>query len=778
MATKNDEFLKRLLATFKIEADEHLQAMSAGLLELEELPSDAARAAIVERVFREAHSLKGAARAVNLSQVEQVCQALESVFAALKANKLAVSQPLLDLLQEALADLGTLLSSDGAAMAVAEKSAIEMLVQRLREALSAPPPAHVWPVPEMAENRQAPIVSPLVAASAAAVGEAPVLHTSRLPPQPANMSDSVRVSMAKLATVMRQAEELLPAKLAHGQRLAELREIGGMLAQRKKQCAAIGPQLRALETAQRKNLKKNGGSQPELAGLLEYLAADCLHFKALEARIVAMARSAEHDGRALDVMVDGLLQDMREMLMLPFSTLLESFPLFVRELARDQGKEIELALRGGKLEIDRRILEEIKDPLIHLLRNSADHGIETPEVRREKQKAAAGSITIGVTQRDGDKVEIVVADDGAGIAIEKVKAAALRLGLLAPEEADNLGEKEALALVFHSGVSTSHIITDLSGRGLGLAIVREKIERLGGTISVEAQPGKGTLFRMVLPLTLAIFRGVLVRVGEQYFVLPLHSVEGVLRVSAKEVRTVENRETISFGGQAVALARLGEVLELDNGGAREAAGDNIQAAILVLGNTRIAFQVDEVLGEQEVLVKMLGRQLARVRNVAGACALGTGQIVPVLNVSDLLLLAMRPAAVRRAPVAAKPAAERQRSVLVAEDSITSRSLLKNILESAGYRVVTAVDGLDAYTTLKTAKFDLLVSDVDMPRMSGFDLTAKVRADKQLAELPVVLVTALGSREHRERGIDVGANAYIVKSSFDQSNLLEVLRQLI
>jgi two-component system chemotaxis sensor kinase CheA len=189
--------------------------------------------------------------------------------------------------------------------------------------------------------------------------------------------------------------------------------------------------------------------------------------------------------------------------------------------------------------------------------------------------------------------------------------------------------------------------------------------------------------------------------------------------------------------------------------------------------------VDEILGEQEVLVKTLGRQLTRVRNIAGASVLGTGQVVAVLNVPDLLKSAVKRAAAPPAPVAAaKFGAAARRSILVVEDSITSRALLKNILESAGYRVTTAVDGVDAYTTLKTGTFDLIVSDVEMPRMDGFDLTAKVRADKQLAKLPVVLVTALESREYRERGIDVGANAYIVKSSFDQSNLLEVVQQLI
>jgi two-component system chemotaxis sensor kinase CheA len=281
----------------------------------------------------------------------------------------------------------------------------------------------------------------------------------------------------------------------------------------------------------------------------------------------------------------------------------------------------------------------------------------------------------------------------------------------------------------------------------------------------------------VLPLTLATFRGVLVRAGDRMFIIPAVSVERVALVAASDIRTVENRETIALDGQALSLVRLSDVLEIPRAPGESA--DDAQVVVLGLGIDRIAFRVDEVVAEQEVLVKGLGRQLKRVRNLAGASVLGTGQVVPVLNVPDLMQSAMRPAARPLASVTGEQhAAAAKRSILVAEDSITSRALLKNILESAGYSVTTAVDGVEAYTALKTGTFDLVVSDVEMPRMDGFDLTAKLRSDKRLAQMPIVLVTALESREHRERGIDVGANAYIVKSSFDQSNLLEVIGRLI
>jgi two-component system chemotaxis sensor kinase CheA len=250
-------------------------------------------------------------------------------------------------------------------------------------------------------------------------------------------------------------------------------------------------------------------------------------------------------------------------------------------------------------------------------------------------------------------------------------------------------------------------------------------------------------------------------------------------VKSEEIKTVENRETIRWRGQALALVRLADVLELPRKQAAGSADERLHAIILGAAGKRIAFGVDEIVGEHEVLVKTLGKQLSRVRNLAGATVLGNGKAVPILNVADLLRSAVKAGPAAMASTAAKQDIPTERkSILVAEDSITARALLKSILESAGYDVATAVDGVDAFTLLKTERFDLVVSDVEMPRMDGFDLTAKIRADKALAEMPVVLVTALESREHRERGIDAGANAYIVKSSFDQSNLLDIVRRLL
>ncbi|MDP4029213.1 MAG: response regulator [Gallionella sp.] len=780
MAKQDDAFLKKLLATFRVEADEHLKAMSAGLIELEKNPPAGQYAEIVESVFREAHSLKGAARAVNLKEIESVCQPLESVLAALKGKQLTASPPLLDLLYQVIDALGGLLVED-AAVSEPRQVMFEPLIRRLGDALQGrfDQPAAAKP------TQHAPTALP----PDTEIKTAEPVAMAAPPAATSLVAETVRVSTQKLDAVMRQVEELLSPRLASAQRARELREVTASFATWKKQRARIRPTLRLIERYAEK--AGNGAAvsispakfpAQELPKLLEHLESEQMFMKTLEERLLRLSKFAAHDRRTLAGMSDSLLHDVKEMHLLPFSSLLESFPRFIRELARDQSKQVELAVQGSEIEIDRRILEEMKSPLIHLLRNCIDHGIEQPGVRQDRGKPPHGTITVAIAQKDGGKIEMLVADDGAGIDAAKVKAAACKLGVVSTEEAGKLGEQEAQALIFQSGISTSQIITDVSGRGLGLAIVREKIERLGGTVTLESRNGAGTSFRIVLPLMLATFRGVLVRTDEHCFVIPALSVERAARVNQQDILTVENRMTIPLDGQAVALVSLGDVLELPRlkTPQRDAAGkapEKTAVVVLGVGHKRVAFRVDEILGEQEVLVKTLGRQLARVRNIAGASVLGTGQVVAVLNVPDLLKSAVKQAAPPPAAAEAQEAGEKQ-SILVVEDSITSRALLKNILESSGYLVTTAVDGMDAFTTLKTGAFDLIVSDVEMPRMDGFDLTAKVRADKRLGELPVVLVTALESREHRERGIDVGANAYIVKSSFDQSNLLEVIRRLI
>lgn len=797
MGNKEKDFLKRLLAAFKTEAEEHLKALSSGLLELEKTPKSERQTSIIEVVFREAHSLKGAARSVNMTEIETICRSLENTFSAWKSRKIKPSPEQFDTLHYAIDTVRDLLSfpEEG-------RTPISELVRQLNnleacesvkksgstplqpedeapppeKGIRSRPPEAVKPKKKKLKSRekQSPVET-------APETFAPIHRGYPSEKELPALTETVRINTAELDSLLRQTEEMLIVKLTLGQRAADIRDVLTILDLWKKEWAKVYPvvrmirQLLDIETGK----QEPGRTNLKFSKLLEFSDRSLTHIKSLDDKFSELERSFERDHRSLSGMVDNLLDDIKRVLMLPCSSLLEIFPKLVRDLSSDQSKEVELVIKGSEVEIDRRVMEEIKIPLIHLVRNCIDHGIEKPEERKLKKISPRGTVTIAISQVQSNQIEILVSDDGAGIDLTKVKNTAVKGGVISEKEANQLDDQEAMSFIFESGISTSSIITDISGRGLGLAIVQEKVKKLGGSISVETDPDTGTSFRIFLPITLAAFRGVLVQAAGQVFVVPTTNVERSVIINKNEIKTVENKETISLNGRIIPLVRLGDVLELRRKEDEDDCSEFVP--VLVLGNAvkRIAFSADKILDEQEVLIKDLGGQLSRVRNITGATVLGSGRVIPILNVHDLLKSAVKAVS---APVISAPAAEgveaERKSILVVEDSITSRMLVKNILEAAGYRVKTAVDGVDAFTKLRTEDFDVVVSDVDMPRMNGVGLTSRIRGDKKLAELPVVLVTALESREDRERGIDVGANAYIVKSSFDQSNLLEVIRRLI
>ncbi len=764
MSTQNNDFLKRLRATFKPEAQEHIDAMSSGLIEIEKASSPPARKKITEKIHREAHSLKGAARAVNEAEMETICQALESVFAALKNEDISVSTELLDLLHQALDSLQTLLGSVGAESRPLDQGTISKLATNIGNASKG----IVRPAPRTAEAEpELEGVTPPgeEAVSFPAAGQV-------------MLGDTVRVATTRLDSLLLQAEEMLSAGLAAGQRRAELQDVRASLSDWQRAWFSERTRLRQQLARNAQETHPGRGSEATEAAL-NLLDQNYDRTRFLETRLAELSNLMSQDERSLGRMVDVLLEDARSVLLCPFSTLLQGFPRLVRDLSADTGKDIELVIEGQEIEIDRRVLEQMKDPLIHAMRNCIDHGIEKPDERKRRKKPPKGTVTVAISHISARNVQILVSDDGSGIDVARTRSAAVKAGILSQEEAEALSDEDALSLVYYPGVSTSRIITEISGQGLGLAIVRENVEGLGGTVSLQNRPGSGMTLEIVVPITLATFRGVVVRFGENLFVIPTASVEQVLRVKTEDVKTVENREAIEIDNRAVSLVRLGDALEVAQPPNTDEARDVAQAVVLCSNGTRVAFLVDEVIEECEVLVKPLGTQLSRVRNVSGATILGTGKVVPILNVSDLLKSASLPSvgAAVRPPVAAPGEEPRKQTALLVEDSITARTLLKNILEGAGYTVVTAVDGMDAFTQLREAECDFVVSDVDMPRMDGFELTKRIRSDRKLADLPVVLVTALESREERERGVDVGANAYIIKRSFDQSNLLEVIRRL-
>jgi len=472
-----------------------------------------------------------------------------------------------------------------------------------------------------------------------------------------------------------------------------------------------------------------------------------------------------------------LRQRVREMQMLPVGTLFDAYPRMVRDLARDLGKHARLIVEGADVEIDRRVLDEIRDPLLHLLRNAVDHGLESPAERTRRGKPPQGSVTLSA-RAEGDQVVIEVRDDGGGIDPAMLRAIAVRKGVLEPARAEEASDEQILQVIFSPGFSSRDAVTDISGRGVGLDVVREKAERLEGSLVVRSEIGRGSRFEMRVPLTLSLARLVVVRAGGLLVAMPAANIVEARRIKLSEVQGVEGYPAMDWEGRPIPLASLAQLLKRQE---TPPDDDGRTVAILEWQGRHLGFVVDALAGEREAVVKRLSHFLGDIPNVAGATILSSGEIVVVLNIPQLVASTLGLAPLRletRGRGDERQAAARRRRLLVVDDSIIVRDMMKGVLEAAGYDVSLAVDGLDGLEKQLAGRYDAVISDVEMPRMDGFELTRSLRQSEAGARVPVVIVTTLDSQESRERGLREGASAYLVKNLLDMSQLLGTIERLV
>ena len=731
-----DQFQGKLLETFKIEADEHLRSIVDGLLQLEKNPTIDEYVKTAEVLHREVHNLKGAARAVNLLDIELICQTIEEIFSLWKRKELKATPQQFDILHQTINMLQQSLARVDKENFVLDKQTVSESLIHLNVLLKSDTAVVIEKNPENKEVNLA----------------------TAAPSDYMTLIQTVRIASAKLDTFLLKAEEMLTVKLSTKKYVNEFTK--------------IHESIRTWKNEWNKTLRQVSSQSVE-----SFLANGFNRIKFLESLVISLLSQFETDGHQLNGLIDGLLDDAKKMVMLPFSVLLDSFPAMVRNISREQGKEVNLILEGTEIEIDKRILEDLKDPLIHLIRNSIDHGIEKTGER--KNKSTQGTIKVAISQSSGNEVEITISDDGYGIDLYAVKAAAIKQGLLSQDAAQTIDDQTALSLIYLSGISTSPIITNISGHGLGMAIVHEKIEKIGGRIGLKSERGVGTEITLTLPLAITTFKGVLIKVADKLLVMPTAYLERIIRIRSEDIKTVENKETIILDSMTLSLVKLHEVLGISCQLEKKNNQTYIPIAIIKFGENRAAFQVDEVHGEQEILVIKLNKPLVKVKYISAETILETGVPVLILSASDLIKAVIKDTLPQKsALISLNEEQNSDKKILVVEDSITTRMLLKNILEMAGYTVTTATDGAEAWRILRENEITLVVSDIEMPRMSGFELTKKIRSNKKFSDLPVVLVTGRESQEDRECGIDVGANAYIVKSSFEDSNLLAVIKRLL
>ncbi len=766
---------------FQEEATEYLQRLNEGVITLE---GDPKNRELIEQMLRDAHTLKGSSRMVGLLDISDVAHRLEDIMVKIRDGEMEFDPSMSDAFFEALDAIVFL--KDNAGTDVSGQLDVPGLLERLSAVAAGSAAGVDAGQPAAAEPPAEPAAEPVPAKpavpepEAASRPEQPVSAEEQAPGQKERASASQGPAEEKLQTRTQQTVRIRTEQVDRLLNLVSEVVIAQIKAEQHARDLRIAQALATdvYQTWRRVRASLSVEAEAVLAGIDDDLRMIDELVNDLRQRMTHMLKEYSDDVSRASTVVADLQEHSMAIRMLPVSTVFNAFPRAVRDLARQFKKDVELVMEGGDTELDKKVLEEINDPLIHIMRNAVDHGIEPVERRRELGKPEKGTIKLAARQ-EGDHIVIEISDDGAGIDPAAVKAAAIRKGYLTESEAKSMSDREATYLIFEAGFSTSPIITEISGRGVGMDVVREFIvDKLKGSLDVESEPGRGTTFRLTIPLTLAIIRALLVRVSGQVFAIPTSSIEETLRIDPAEVIKVEGREVIRRQRRTIPLVHLRDVLGLE--ASEDAEAGKLPVVTIGFSGHRMGFLVDAFVGEQQIVIKTLGSHLKHVDNVAGVTILGAGEVVPILNVPDLMANARRMTGRAGGRTAVKREKDQgPRRVLICEDSFTTRELERSIFEAAGYVVETATDGAAGLAKLREGlKVDAVVTDVQMPNMTGFELTRAIKGDETLKEIPVIIVTSLEREEEKAEGIEAGADAYITKSVFNQDTLLDTVERLI
>ena len=752
-----------IVAGFLEEAGEHLDAINAALRE------PVQTAASLAEPRRRVHSLKGTANMVGFAEIGRLSHALEDVLDAESERQGEVPVARVALLHEAVDVLEDLVRRPQDPTA-AER--VEPLVARLR---GVSPP--VWSAgPSLPPLPEPPVAPEPGAVAPALAGQAPA-------------GEQVRIPLGRIDPLVRMAGELLVERsvLERSQRdlvrqaaelrfsLRRLRDLADRLER-----GAVAPVQGLRVSAGPRTPQTVEAEEFDALELDRYSELDLLSRGLLELVSDIEAVGSELAGASSDVegflgrqqrIIRGLQEGLLRLRAVPLASLAGRLHRTARVAAAQSGRAVELEIEAGSVELDKSVLDEMTDPLFHLVRNAISHGIEEPAVRRTHGKSEQGRVRVAARYQGGQAV-LEVGDDGRGIDLAAVRTTAVAEGLLSPEAAAALSDEEARTLIFLPGFSTAPSLSEISGRGVGLDVVRAQVESLRGTLAVESEAGKGTRFVIRLPLSLAVTRALLVRVAGRPFAVPAAAVVRVVRVEADEIRSDPEGAFLTLDGEELAVRPLRAVLELPETG--EPAAERPLVAVLDLGGDRAAFLLDALIESREVVVKPLGPLLRRVAGLAGVTLLGDGSVVSILDPYTF----PRNAGPARLPALLRSPAPVRLEVLIVDDSLGVRRVLSNLATQAGWLPTTAKDGLEALETLQQRRRppDAILLDIEMPRMDGYELTATLRGLAEYRQVPIVMITSRAGPKHRDKALGLGVSEYLIKP-FHSADLVRIVERL-
>ncbi|MBB2931138.1 hybrid sensor histidine kinase/response regulator [Paraburkholderia silvatlantica] len=753
----DDELSRRsLLDLFHEEAAAQTRTLSAGLLALESAPADAAT---LEACMRATHSLKGAARIVGLPEAVEVASAMEDCFVAAQRGELHIDAARIDAL---LVGIDLLTAAGDATAAPLAHEAVEAFVARLKggaqpdSAVSAPGTDELA---ALAASLRLPEPQ-REAVTSDGVEPAP----SAQPPQPRS-ADAGRVLRVRAGTL----DRLLGFA---GEALVESRRIRpfaqGLLRTRRAQ----GDVLAALgQFQERHGDALDVDARAALADIRNAVAS-------LDRQLSERFDDLDRIDRRGTQLAQRLYDEALQCRMRPFGDAAHTYPRVVRDLARSLGKRVRFTIAGESTQVDRDILEMLDAPLGHLLRNALDHGIEDPETRRRAGKPEEASLTLEARHSAG-KLLIAVADDGAGIDLDALRASIVARSLAQPQAVAAMSDAELFDFLLLPGFSLRDTVTDVSGRGVGLDAVQNFAKAVRGTVRIESAAGQGTRFVLQLPLTLSVVRSLIVEVAGEAYAFPLAHVRRALSVPRSTIEMLEGQQHIAFEGRPVGLVTARQLL---GAGAEAMTAEDLNVVLVGSEAGLYGVAVDRFAGERTLAVQPLDARLGRVRNVSAAALLDDGEIALIVDVEDIVTSVGR--LVREGQLTgvarggAHDGASARKRILIVEDSLTVRELERKLLEKRGYDVTVAVDGMDGWSTLRNAHFDLVITDVDMPRMDGIELVTMIKGDAMHRNVPVMIVSYKDREDDRRRGLDAGADYYLTKGSFHDEALLDAVNDLI